>query len=724
MIQGVGDHIRDGLRFSGSRRTVQDETLALARGADGGKLRGVGGQGRRHVDGIDRVVEFFGGQEIVGVPPVQSTREQGRDDLVGFEIGGTAPQIVIHNEVREREVGEDDRLRHVPTRHLHHRVPHRREHVAQIAVSVLVLRERIDVGDRDPVVVAEHFEQGDVEARLVLTRPEQKVLAHRGADKLDGKQNERGEVRLLRRVGLVPAQEAEREIERVRAALFQPRLRGTEQVVQRAGQFLGVVRRMDPSLPELRTQEVLDRVGGVPQVDEPFPVPDGDLGLLRATQNRIFGVVARQGIEEFFALTDEDLHRGTVEREVQQRVAKRQIEQFPLPELFAGHLGVARPFHRAFRRRGIVAVARAFRRRGNEIEERVALRVEPTERHRQDPARAHAPEIEREPETVLVRKARVRRRHRVLEFGFFREAGERHEGEFLDPLRRPFGQLGRVVLDALGEEGVDQPHADVTGAFLEHDDRVQIRRFKAGGEEQSEVEGRAVALHFQRFGKPDLLSRLLVAARRFLHPEFFLLQGEEDRLHLFHDRSGILFLVPRERTFLRQAFQVRRGGFHQVGEIGMPRLHERAGRFGKEFRPRPFVVGEKANGRLDLRDGLPVEEKRDADHGVLRRRQGDEGRGVHLQFGRQDLVIDPRADLLHGEGGGAEDRGVAGYRHRKTGQRSAGQIFDSDLPDHGNPALLQSEIHHRGKLRGKGRDAIQTRVLLTSGRFPENAKRT
>ena len=114
LVEGIGNHIGDGLGLTGSRRTIEDEALGESALDDGFELRGVHGNGGGHVGRLGSEVEVPGIHVVACFGQDESAFYQTLHDGALLELGGVGVDIVPHDKLVEGEQPEDALVEHFP----------------------------------------------------------------------------------------------------------------------------------------------------------------------------------------------------------------------------------------------------------------------------------------------------------------------------------------------------------------------------------------------------------------------------------------------------------------------------------------------------------------------------------------------------------------------------------------------------------------------------------
>ena len=101
--QSVGNHVRDGLRLTRSRRPVKDEALSFARLDHRFHLRGVHIQRYRIVGWFHFLVDLTGIYLLIFIFPLDASLHQTLDDRVLLQLICIRVDIVPHHKLIKRE---------------------------------------------------------------------------------------------------------------------------------------------------------------------------------------------------------------------------------------------------------------------------------------------------------------------------------------------------------------------------------------------------------------------------------------------------------------------------------------------------------------------------------------------------------------------------------------------------------------------------------------------
>ena len=445
--QGVGDQRRDGLGLAGAGWAVEHEAAALGGGADGIELGGVGAQWQEHTILVHRLANLHGLRR-----PGQFPVHEAADDLVFRQVLRTAAEVVPHDELREGKRAETGGFQHIPVPLLHDGATHRREYRPGVH-PVLVPGQRIQTGDGQTVVHLQLFQQRDVHLRLVVPQTDDVALGGGLSSHINRDQHQRRIARHGAFLRLIPAQQAQRKIHRVRAALLQRHLR-------RAVQLLDAFPKL--ALGEQGAEAVVLEFGGkklggvhagghggeqVGRVGLPVRGPGQD-GEIRAVGQGILQIIHRGGQQR---------HKGFCRAEVDEGVSKAQIQQLALPAVLASRRG----FRSGIRQR------RALFRRGGQLLLRTVLPLHrpavlgfDPQRQRPHTAESGAAHVD-DALQILLSQGLARQLPRAVEgYALARdEGGTFHHGQLVHTVGQALADQRSVILHRVGEGQILQPDA-------------------------------------------------------------------------------------------------------------------------------------------------------------------------------------------------------------------------------------------------------------------------
>ncbi len=735
--QRVGDDVGDGLALAGAGRPDHHEAGAGGGAGDGAGLRRVSLQRADQAGGFQlaiqpRRVAFTAkadraGQLVAGrarridQPPHHRVAPQ-RLDPVG--------QILPHQELGERQVGQRDILGHFPSRN-----------VAQLAADRVEDRRNVEAGsvsgrirqarEIHGEILPQHFEQGGVEAGLVVMRAQREAGAYAVPLQEHGDQDQRRAVRLLA-ILLFPQQRAQCQEQRIGPALL---------LVVAGGAVDGRQRRLQAVLIEAADQFA-------PRQGLPAKFPGGILQRAAAVDLRAARIATghqfRRGAEtqRRLALLAAQLGQHCLEprdvgagdrqdllaghRQVQQAIAAGQIQQ-PLspapnaiqaPRLDRGgsilHLGAQRG--RRFKHRG--------RGRGRSGRIRAGQRrVRPDQRRqRPDAASAGLEHVDDRIEGVV--PARVELRHRRVPRGGQRRVsgpgGERALKQQHVVQCRGIAQARGIFRHrpAVRALGVPDPGKGVP--FGQHDKRMQANMFKAGGQQQRRIQAVGQRLLDDLTRPADALPRLLERRRRGDVADVQRAHRAPDRMHLVPDPRLVAGLVAlhrlppalREQQVRSRADDARHHRVVRLDKGGeqVRQPHHAAPEIGGQ---QPDVLGPRRQHRRAVAHRKP----RLARHRLGQR--GDERRiELHVEVAHQpDLA---GGDVLDDPGARGEDRRFAVEVEGHLREIAIRGVLDRQFAQGGHRVVQHGGVEHR--LEPHGDQQRRRRRLLGGLQHVGNAQ--
>ena len=225
-VDGVCDHVGDGLALARSGRTVQDESRARRALGDRFELRTVAGQRRHDLAGGNVVLapcaRFARGQPA-------RPREQRGDERIFLIYLDVVLDVAPHGVAGEGELSDIDVVRHLPALHLRRSRAEEGEYLAHAQLFVF------HAAQVDVEFAFQKFEQRRIDGKILVAGEGKAASAVflQG----DGQKDERSE---FFSALFFPFQKAYGETERVRARLFQ----GHVSLSYQRRAYLGELRRV------------------------------------------------------------------------------------------------------------------------------------------------------------------------------------------------------------------------------------------------------------------------------------------------------------------------------------------------------------------------------------------------------------------------------------------------------------------------------------------------
>ena len=718
--QALRDQVGNGLALARARRADEHEILAARGSHHGRQLRRVGGQ--RAEDLLRR--------KLLVQPPRVGERRFGaiglarRVDQVGdhgrvAQLVGALGQVFPHQVLGEGEHGQHHVLADLPAAHILDGLAHARPDASDVQPGLVARQIACRHAQLQLEVLAQHFHQRGVEARLVLMRLQREARARALALQRDGQQDQRRAHAYIGFVGPGPDQKSQGHEQGVGAAFLQRVACAAKQLHKAAVQLQRL--QVDEDLAPLQ------RLFGVraAQVFQAARL----VQLLAARVLALHELGAGQQLEHL-ALGQRVLQRGRghlqqqrflAGLEVEQGIAQRQVQQPALParqpvlgvQLGRGHFAGLRRLQELGRRlHGEGWLGLAFTGLGRGV-------LRPGQRQRLDALHARAPHIHQQLELVLML---LRQLARTLGNGLAEGHGlalrgqrglENHQLLQLEPLAH-----GRDVIDHGGREFLlAQPQSHKGMAPREHQQRMQVRLLQAGGEQQRQVHagGQPCIQHLGRTA--DLLARMLEAGRWQRIVELFLEHGRPDgggqfpgplrTLLVAVDGAGLAPRLQRLGGALEDAVHGRVVGLHK-GRHHLGQMPQPAPLVARQQLQRVLVAGQQHcglalfgwvhvgfahRGRMDTAQLQPQ-------HGGLGLGQAREQGAVqrHVQIGQRIGAV--RGHRLQAPGARLDE---GRFRDQLQAQLLQGQIAlvdDGQLQQRGHGVLEIGEIEF-----GDGADA-------------------
>ena len=500
--QALGDQVGNGLALAGAGRADQHEVLALGACHHGRQLRRIGRQRAKGLLGRIVRIEPLGQWKRQGGLRARLIRLARRIDQVAHhgalaQLVGALRQVHPHQVLGERERRQHHFVRDFPALDVAHRVRDGAPDLRHVEPGAIARQRAIEHAQVELEVLPQHFDQGGIEARLVLVQAHRETRARALALQRHRHQDQRRLVYLPRLVVAGPVEKAQRQEQGIGAALLQGGAGAAVQVHQPHLELLGIDadKHLAPRqrIERMFAPHVLARAllvqGLVARIAALHQLRSGHQPDRRAFRQRVFqrcrlGRVEPQGL--FAAL------------EIEQVVAQRQVEQLALPArqpvLGIERGGILRRIVRQIG--GAVVEGGGSRLHGVAVGCRKAMAFRAGQRL--DALHARAADIDQQFELVLHRLGQ-------LAGGYLRRMGKRW--------RRPGGGQrgleqhqflqaqaladGRHVIDHhRGKLFLAQPDAGKRMPLGEHDDGIEAGLLQRRAKQQGQVEaGGNAAIH-------------------------------------------------------------------------------------------------------------------------------------------------------------------------------------------------------------------------------------
>ncbi len=549
--QIVGDHVGDGLGLAGAGRAVEDEILAAGRGEYRRQLRRIRRQrgekfGRSHL-AIQLALARKAAAAEVGAG-FAGALQQVPHQRAFHQLVAALGEVLPHQVLGEGELTEQQLAAHLEAGQVAHRAADLGPDPVHVDAVAIPGQGAIEPGNVQVEIVAQQFQQGEVEARLVLEQVQGDAAGGALPFQAHRQQDQRGTVMLGIVGGLFPAQETQRQVEGIGTALVEVAAGAPIELYQGRVQ-LGRIQGGDHLAAGQGTAGVL-----VLQI----------LVFTRLVQHRVATAYRQvrqrhqaqrpalgQAIFQRRRLGAEQGHAAGVFRHVQQAVAGGEVEQLALPKRQAtdrgGRCGL--DVHvEGWQRRGLF---QGFARQQQAVQGGGELSG-----HRQwaDALQAGATDVQGQHETVVFQLA-LGQLHRLAE-GRRRGGGGLGGLEYQQVLERhPLAHRLGVVGEQLGEFLGLQPDPGERMTVGDHQQRVEARLFQGRAGEQREIQAGGQATVEDGAGRADLLALALEAGRRHCVGQLQAAQGRPERRTELPDPAARLPLVTIQRRGLAGAAQ-------------------------------------------------------------------------------------------------------------------------------------------------------------------------
>ena len=207
LIQSVGNHVRDGLRLTGSWRAVQDKTPSPTRLHDSLHLRRVHIQGNGEVHGFTLLVDMPRIHALnVYVLLVLFLYQRGYH-YVFLQFFRIRMNIVPHHELVERKQTQHRLFHNAPPIQFYDGLPEIVEYQFHVH-SALIFRQFFQSVQINPEVLLQQFHQGDVQDDVLVAFSDDVVVAAL-ADDVHRQEQDGGITRLFAFGIFIPLQHAQ-----------------------------------------------------------------------------------------------------------------------------------------------------------------------------------------------------------------------------------------------------------------------------------------------------------------------------------------------------------------------------------------------------------------------------------------------------------------------------------------------------------------------------------
>ncbi len=394
---------------------------------------------------------------------------------VVLELLDALDQILPHQVLGEGEGAQHHFVGDLETVHLEHLAAHAGEDAGDVEAMFVAGQQGIEALDVEVEVLAQHLQQGGVEARLVVAEGQADARADRLAGQGHRQQDQRRAVGAILDARALPAQEADGEEQGIGAAFLQVGAGAAVQLDQGGVELVRLQRGEQTALGQ-RGERGLRQRGGV---------LGGIAFAGRALGLRVDGetLAAGQQILQRRRIGGQQRDGDLAVAQAEQRVAQGQVEQAALP-LLQPAAGAGGQF---------VVVRRGNRGQLRGVEHlRIGGRLAGLAIQRTDLRGARLGDVEDQHEARVVVQALLGDADRLLERRALAEqAGI--EQQHLAQLHALAQGQRILAADARKEALGAEPQADVGVLLLQHDERMQADALEQRGEQQRAIEGAGAA---------------------------------------------------------------------------------------------------------------------------------------------------------------------------------------------------------------------------------------
>ena len=531
--QVVGDHVGDGLGLAGAGRAVEDEILATGRGQHRRQLRGIRRQWGEEFGRGDLAIQLALTGEAAAAQVGAGFRgafQQVTHQRAFHQLVAALGEVLPHQVLGEGELAEQQFVADLEAGQVAHRTADLGPDPVHVDAVAIAGQRAVEPGNVQVEVVAQELQQGQVEARLVLEQVQGDAAGGALPFQAHRQQDQRRAVVLGIVGGLFPAQETQRQVEGVGAALVEIAAGAAIEFHQGRVQ-LGGIQGGDhlaagQGAAGVFVVEILVLAGLVQHGVAPA---HRQIRQRHQAQCPALG----QAILQRRRLGAEQGHAAGVVRHMQQAIAGGEIEQLALPQRQAADRGGRRRLdvHVEGRQRRGFFQGFAWQQQAVGIDGRLA-----GHRQRADPLQAGAADIQRQHETLVVQLP-LGQLHGLAERGRRRGGGlggledqqvlERH------PLAHRLGVVGQQLGELLGL----QPDPGEGMAAGDDQERVETGLFQRRAGEQGQIQAGGQAAVEDGARRADLLALALETGRRYRVGQLQTAQRRPERRTQLPDAS-------------------------------------------------------------------------------------------------------------------------------------------------------------------------------------------
>ena len=658
VVQGIGDHIGNGLGFTRAGRAVEHKALPPGGVINSRQLRGIRTGGHRHIAGGYLGIQPGGGHVQLLRLPGQTAGHETGDYLVLLQIPGTAANIIPHNELAEGELTQKCHFFNIPVLSGHDALPDRIVYQGQIHTA-FILRQGIEPVNLDAEVLPQHFQQSHIHLGLLVPDADGIGTILNLPDNIHRNQHQWGIPGPFTFFRFKPPEKAQGKIQRIGAVFLQTYLGLPVQLLEGPFQIRSIHECAQPLALELGFRNGGNQIPLIFNLEN-LAVGQGQGKIIGGGHNLEI-LAPGHLILQLAQIRRHQLDAGGSGAEIQQTIPQAQIQKLSLPDGFPGYLLL----------RGGCPVQCQVNLPGSSSNLRLPTGavihrskfsvLSDAGRNGPDsaaPAPSHingAPEFRRIFQILRSMLAGMVKIHRLAGY-IIRTL---HQKQLIDARGQPLGQCGNIILHALGKGFLLQPYPCEGMALDEHQQAVQPHRLQACCIQHRQIQTGAAFLLQHRVGQTHPLPQGLVAGGRHMVCNILLLQCGIDRRRLGFHNVGIAALI------------AGKGGLSQPFLKPDPRP-------GSQLRHPGMIGGDKGcNHFRHLQQSRPLVIRQQCDRDVFRMQAH-----VPLQHLKPDAALHP-------------------LRQRKQVFRMHHDPHRRQLHRHPRCQLRQLGFKHMGKFRLK-----------------------
>ena len=136
MIKRIGNHIRNGLRFSCAGRPMQNKAIPLGSFNHSHELAGIYAAGNCQISHLISVIQFFYIRFILVIVSKSSLYKRF-NDFIFCQFIKSQIQVIPHNELAKREISDKGHFNNIPARQIHYSFTNKIEHKRQVCAALV-----------------------------------------------------------------------------------------------------------------------------------------------------------------------------------------------------------------------------------------------------------------------------------------------------------------------------------------------------------------------------------------------------------------------------------------------------------------------------------------------------------------------------------------------------------------------------------------------------------